>query len=133
MVSNKTSSTVYREFEHRSDQTKDYKMCICCFSAKDAAWRTDWFGAWIMCPGKAMYLSANGCCSELAWSNSTCWSNTRQILSSKRNSLSPQLQTLSLGVTQQSLTPTRLLRRKFVWEQHKIHYDLCIICWIWDQ
>jgi hypothetical protein len=30
-------SVVDRGFESRSDQTKDYKMCICCFSAKHAS------------------------------------------------------------------------------------------------
>ena len=34
MVSVLVSSVVDRGFEHRSDQTKDYKMSICCFSAK---------------------------------------------------------------------------------------------------
>ena len=34
MVSLLTSSAIYRGFEHRSSQTKDYKIRICCFSAK---------------------------------------------------------------------------------------------------
>ena len=33
------SSGVVRWFEPRSDQTKDYKMCMCCFSAKHEALR----------------------------------------------------------------------------------------------
>jgi hypothetical protein len=33
------SSAVDRGFEPRSDQTKDYKIGICCFSAKHAALR----------------------------------------------------------------------------------------------
>jgi hypothetical protein len=37
MVSVFVSSAVDREFEPRSGQTKDYKICICCFSAKHAA------------------------------------------------------------------------------------------------
>ena len=37
MVSVLTSSAVYRGFEPRSGQTKDYKIGICCFSAKHAA------------------------------------------------------------------------------------------------
>ena len=34
MNSNYASSAVNREFEPRSDQTKDYKIGICCFSAE---------------------------------------------------------------------------------------------------
>jgi post-segregation antitoxin (ccd killing protein) len=33
MVSGLVSSTIDREFEPRSDQTQDYKIGICCFSA----------------------------------------------------------------------------------------------------
>jgi len=39
------SSTVARGFEPQSGQTKDYKIGICCFSAKHAALRRkckDW-------------------------------------------------------------------------------------------
>jgi hypothetical protein len=39
MVSALASGAVDREFEPRSGQTKDYKFCICCFSAKHAALR----------------------------------------------------------------------------------------------
>ena len=45
MVSVIASSAVDRGFEPRSDQTKDYKIGICCFSAKYAALRRkskDW-------------------------------------------------------------------------------------------
>ena len=45
MVSLLTSSAVDRGFELRSGQTKDYKIGICCFSAKHAALRSkskDW-------------------------------------------------------------------------------------------
>ena len=34
MVSVLTSSVVNRRFEFRSDQSKDYEIGICCFSAK---------------------------------------------------------------------------------------------------
>ena len=37
MVSVLAPSAVDRGFEPRSDQTKDYKIGICCFSAKHAA------------------------------------------------------------------------------------------------
>ena len=39
MVSVLASSVVDRGFEPRSGQTKDYEMCICCFSAKHTALR----------------------------------------------------------------------------------------------
>ena len=45
MVSVLASSAVHRGFESRPDQTKDYKIGICCFSAKHAALRRkskDW-------------------------------------------------------------------------------------------
>ena len=45
MVSVLASSAVDRGFEPRSDQTKDYTIGICCFSAKHAALRRkikDW-------------------------------------------------------------------------------------------
>ena len=45
MVSVLASSAVDRGFEHRSGQTKDYKISICSFSAKHAALRRkskDW-------------------------------------------------------------------------------------------
>jgi len=37
MVSVLASSAVDRMFESRSDQTKDYDISICCFSAKQTA------------------------------------------------------------------------------------------------
>jgi hypothetical protein len=48
MVSMFTSSVVDRGFEHLSVQTKDYKIGICCFTAKHAALKRkskDWL-AW---------------------------------------------------------------------------------------
>jgi hypothetical protein len=45
MVSVLASSAVDRGFELRADQTKDYKIGMCCFSAKHAALRRkskDW-------------------------------------------------------------------------------------------
>ena len=39
MVSVPSSSAVYRGFESQSGQTKDYKIGMCCFSAKHAALR----------------------------------------------------------------------------------------------
>ena len=45
MVNMLASSAVYRRFEPRSGQTNDYKIGICCLSAKHAALRRkskDW-------------------------------------------------------------------------------------------
>jgi hypothetical protein len=39
MVSMLTSSAVYRRFESRSVQTKDYKIGISCFTTKQAVFR----------------------------------------------------------------------------------------------
>ena len=39
MVGVLVSSAVDHGFEPRSGQTKDYKICICCFSAKHTALR----------------------------------------------------------------------------------------------
>jgi hypothetical protein len=46
MVSMLALSALDRGFESRLEQTKDYEIGICCFSAKDAALRSkskDWF------------------------------------------------------------------------------------------
>jgi hypothetical protein len=48
MVSTLSSNAVDRGFKHKSAQTKDYEIGICCFSAKHAALRSkskDWL-AW---------------------------------------------------------------------------------------
>jgi hypothetical protein len=62
MVSMLTSSAV--------DPGKDYKIGICCFSAKHAALRRKnkdwWLGIRIMCPSGATCVSVNSCFSELA-------------------------------------------------------------------
>ena len=42
MVSVLASSAVDREFEPRSSQTKDYIICICCFSTRHTVLREDW-------------------------------------------------------------------------------------------
>jgi hypothetical protein len=49
MVSVLTSSVVDRGFEPLSGLTKDYKIGICCFSAKHAALRSYWLRIRIMC------------------------------------------------------------------------------------
>ena len=67
MVNVLTSNAIDRGFESRSGQTKDYKIGICCFSAKHAALRRkmkDWL-ARIMCLSGATCQSANCCFSEL--------------------------------------------------------------------
>ena len=69
MVSVLVSSAVDRGFESRSGQTKDYKIGICCFSAKHAALRRksrDWLEIIIMCPSGATCLPVDCCFSTLA-------------------------------------------------------------------
>ena len=63
IVSVLASSAVDCGFESQSGQTKDYKIGICCFSAKHVALRRkskDWL-AWIriMCPSGATCLSTD--------------------------------------------------------------------------
>jgi hypothetical protein len=55
-------------FEPRSGQTKDYKIGICCFSAKHAALRSNsgGLGIRIMCPSEATCLPTDCYFSELA-------------------------------------------------------------------
>ena len=80
MVSVLASNAVDRGFEPWWGQTKDYKIRICCFSAKHAALRRKskykdwWLGIRIMCQSGATCLSADCCFSELAlWiSNYIC-------------------------------------------------------------
>jgi len=59
------SSAVGREFESRSGQTKDYKIGICCFSAK----HTSLCSKEILMAqnqNRTAYLHADCCFSELA-------------------------------------------------------------------
>jgi hypothetical protein len=88
MVSVLATSAVDRGFEPQSGKTKDYKIGICCFSAKNAALRSkskDWLARnqnnvseWSEC------LSADCCFSELALckSYSACLSRTKRTSSS---------------------------------------------------
>ena len=62
MVSVLALSVVDRGFDHQSGQTKDYKIGICCFSAKHAALRRkskDWLVR------NQDNMSADCCFSEL--------------------------------------------------------------------
>jgi hypothetical protein len=84
MVCVLVSSAVDRRFVPRSGQTKDYKIGICCFYAKNAALRRkskDWLARR---QSGATCLSADCCFSELALlkSNSACWSRTKRTSSS---------------------------------------------------
>ena len=58
MVSVLTTSAVDRGFKPRSGQTQEYKIGICCFSAKHAALgeraKTGWHGMKIMRPSGAI-------------------------------------------------------------------------------
>ena len=70
VISVLAASVVDRGFEPRSGQTKDYKIGICCFSAKHAALRskakTGGLGIRIMYPSGATCLSMGCSFSELA-------------------------------------------------------------------
>jgi len=63
------SIAVDRVFEYRSGQSKDYKIGICCFSAKHivlSSRNKDWLaGIRIMCLSGVRYLSVDGSFSEL--------------------------------------------------------------------
>jgi hypothetical protein len=71
MDSELAANAVDRAFEHRSGETKDFKIGMCCFSAKHAALRKkskDWLArnqnnvsGW-----SEICLSAECCYSELA-------------------------------------------------------------------
>ena len=69
------SSAVDRGLETLSGQIKDYKIGICCFSAKyvygalrrkNKDWLARNLGTRIMCPSGAAFLSADCYFSELA-------------------------------------------------------------------
>jgi hypothetical protein len=64
MVSMLASSVVDRGFVARSDQSKDYSIGICLFSAKHETLKRK-SKNWIMCPSGVTCLSANSCFSEL--------------------------------------------------------------------
>jgi hypothetical protein len=61
-------SAVDHGFEPRTVKTKNYKIGICCFSAKYTALRrrTGWLGIRIMCLGGAICLSINCSFSAIA-------------------------------------------------------------------
>ena len=69
MVSVLATSAVDRGFEPGSGQTQDYRIGICCFSARHAALgeraKTGLLGIRIMCPSGATCLSEDCCFSEL--------------------------------------------------------------------
>ena len=74
MVSVLAACVVDRGFEPRSDQTIDYKIGICCFSAlstqvmqhKGKGAKDCWLGFRIICPSGETCLSTEYCFSELA-------------------------------------------------------------------
>ena len=78
IVSVLASSVVDREFEPRSFQTKDYKICISCFSAKHAALRR-----------KSKYWLARNQDNASQWGDMSicgllfqCWHSTKRTSSS---------------------------------------------------
>ena len=68
MVSVLSSGAIDQGFEPRSGQTKDYKIGICCFYAKLAAFmrKTGWLGIRVMFPSGATCLPIDSCFKELA-------------------------------------------------------------------
>ena len=66
MFSVLASSAVNRGFKPRLGQIKDYKIGICCFSAKHTALGERSKTGWIMCLSGATCLSADCCFSVLA-------------------------------------------------------------------
>jgi hypothetical protein len=70
MVSVLASIAIDRVFESRLGHTKDYKIGICCFSAKHATFRkrgkSGWVEMRIMCVSGTTCLSTDCCFSELA-------------------------------------------------------------------
>ena len=68
MVSMLTSSAVDHGFKLRYGQTKDYKIGICCFSAKHAVlMRIDWLARNLfICPSGVTCLTTDCCFSQLA-------------------------------------------------------------------
>jgi len=80
--------------------------------------------------GGATYLSVDGCCSELARSNATCWSNTRyhhlKETRSRHNCKHGHLALHNNHSLQQDYSVENLF-------ENNTKYDLCIICWIWNQ
>ena len=88
VVSVVASSAVDRGFEPRSGQTKDYKIGICCFSAKHTALRRkskDWLAHNQNNLSEWRDMSTLGLLFQWValWkSNSACWSRTKRALSS---------------------------------------------------
>ena len=82
MVSVLASNAVDRGFEPLSDQTKDYKIGICCLSAKHAALRRKSKHRLTRNKNNVSESSdmCDCCFSELAlWkSNSVCWSRKKR-------------------------------------------------------
>jgi hypothetical protein len=94
MVSVLTSSVVDRVFELRSDQTKDYKIGMCCFSTKHATLRRkskDWL-TWnqdnvFRRVERQVYPLTVVQWSSTIKSNSACWSSTKRTSSSSHRKL----------------------------------------------
>jgi hypothetical protein len=88
MVSASSSCAVYRGFESRSGQTKDYKMGMCCFSDKHAALRRkskDWLARNQNNVSEWSDMSNRGLLFQwvaITKSNSACWSRTKPTSSS---------------------------------------------------
>ena len=109
MVSVLASSAIDCEFDPRSGQTKEYKIGICCFSAKHAALRSkskDWLARNQNNVSEWSDISTR----QLAlWkSNWACWSRTKRTSSSSHWKLTCSRRDIAencwIGVKQLSLT-----------------------------
>jgi len=82
------SSAIDRRFEPWSGHTKDYKICVCCFSAKPAAIKrksNDWLARNQNNVSEWNNISTRGLLFEWASTiqiNQACWSRTKPTLSS---------------------------------------------------
>jgi hypothetical protein len=65
MVSSLSLRVVDRGFDPLSSQTKDYTICICCFSKKHTSLGRK-SKDWLMGPSEGTCLPAGCCFSELA-------------------------------------------------------------------
>jgi hypothetical protein len=102
MVSVLASRAVDRGFEPLSGQTKDYKFCICCFSAKHAAIRRkskDWLARNQNNVSEWSDMSTRALLCQ-------CWSNTKRtsssshwILTCSRHDIAEKIADLALKST----------------------------------
>jgi hypothetical protein len=127
MISVLAPSAVDFGFEPRSGQTKDYNICICCFSAKHAALMRKskkWLDRNQNNVSGWSNMSTRGLLFQWASTiktNSACWSSTKRTSSSSHWKLTCSRHDIAencwIGVKQQSLT-------------HSSVRDICVLCFV---